>query len=153
MEFTPAPSWQNKGVEPPAEQKEKGFSPGYKPPAAYFNWFWNTSGVCITELQQGFNELEEKIPQDIPGKSVAINHTMVATGWSDGTYTFTDERILADSYVEFAPQNTTTAEQITAIQKANIICKVQAAGSLTLQALGEVPSIDVPVVFIIRGDL
>lgn len=149
MSFTPAPSWDNAGVEPTQEHKTNGFSPGYKPPAAYFNWFWHLVGVCIEELQNWANNM----PTDIAGKSIAINHNLLSVGWSEGEYTFEDERIEADSYIEFAPQNTATAEQITAIQKANIICKTQVAGSITLEALGEVPTVNVPVVFIIRGDL
>ena len=29
-----------------------GFQAGYKPPAAFFNWFWNKTGKCIKELQE-----------------------------------------------------------------------------------------------------
>lgn len=52
MEFKNLPpDWENEGVEPTEEIKKKGFIAGYKPPAAYFNWFWNKTGVCIKELQ------------------------------------------------------------------------------------------------------
>ncbi len=33
------PDWDNVGVEPDAQMKKDGFKAGYKPPAAYFNWF------------------------------------------------------------------------------------------------------------------
>ena len=36
-----APEWDNVGAEPDAELKKGGFLAGYKPPAAYFNWFFD----------------------------------------------------------------------------------------------------------------
>jgi hypothetical protein len=47
------PEWLAEGSEPPASLKESGFQPGYKPPAAYFNWFWHTVSEAIKELQTG----------------------------------------------------------------------------------------------------
>lgn len=44
------PEWEAQGNEPPAELKKTGFEPGYKPPAAYFNWFWHAVGMCLKEL-------------------------------------------------------------------------------------------------------
>ena len=53
MEFTNRPpEWQNEGVEPPKATREEGFRAGYKPPASFFNWFWNLVGRCIKELQE-----------------------------------------------------------------------------------------------------
>lgn len=45
------PEWGNEGTEPTAQMKKSGFTAGYKPPAAYFNWFWHKVGACISELQ------------------------------------------------------------------------------------------------------
>lgn len=51
MEFNNnAPKWNAKGVEPPDEMKDSGFQSGYKPPAPYFNWFWNRVSLCLSEL-------------------------------------------------------------------------------------------------------
>lgn len=44
------PEWRAKGTEPPESLKEKGFEVGQKPPAAYFNWFWNRVSACLTEI-------------------------------------------------------------------------------------------------------
>lgn len=46
-----APDWENIGVEPPKELKREGFKAGYKPPASYFNWFFNRIGESVNELQ------------------------------------------------------------------------------------------------------
>jgi hypothetical protein len=52
MEFEKiVPQWDAVGTEPPSSLKTSGFEAGYKPPAAYFNWFWNSVSQCLTELQ------------------------------------------------------------------------------------------------------
>lgn len=54
------PDWENVGVEPDSELKKNGFKAGYKPPAAYFNWFFNRISAATKELQTATNELREK---------------------------------------------------------------------------------------------
>ena len=49
------PTWHASGVEPPESLKISGFEPGYKPPAAYFNWFWHGTSECLKEMQNGLN--------------------------------------------------------------------------------------------------
>lgn len=46
------PEWKAEGTEPPASLKESGFEAGQKPPAAYFNWFWNRVGECLKEIRE-----------------------------------------------------------------------------------------------------
>ena len=41
------PDWDNVGVEPDAQMKKDGFKAGYKPPAAYFNWFFNRISASV----------------------------------------------------------------------------------------------------------
>lgn len=45
------PQWDNTGTEPPADLKTTGWQAEYKPPAAYFNWFWNRVSACLTEIR------------------------------------------------------------------------------------------------------
>lgn len=45
------PEWHAEGTEPPTSLKQSGFEAGYKPPAAYFNWFWNRVYACLTEIR------------------------------------------------------------------------------------------------------
>lgn len=45
------PEWNAKGAEPSSDLKSTGFTAGYKPPATYFNWFWNKVSLCLKELQ------------------------------------------------------------------------------------------------------
>lgn len=51
------PDWSAQGTEPPSSLKTGGFQSGYKPPAAYFNWFWSRVSACLTELQQKVKQL------------------------------------------------------------------------------------------------
>ncbi len=50
------PDWQAEGIEPTPELRKDGFPVGYKPPAAYFNWFWTKVSKCIAELQAKVDE-------------------------------------------------------------------------------------------------
>lgn len=45
-----APNWSASGAEPPPSMKSQGFLSGYKPPAAYFNWFWTKVSVLFSQL-------------------------------------------------------------------------------------------------------
>lgn len=69
------PEWKASGTEPPDSLKNSGFVAGYKPPAEYFNWFWNKTYSCLKELQ-------EKI-------KTAVVHT-TGNQTVAGTKTFTD---------------------------------------------------------------
>lgn len=62
------PEWSAQGTEPPSSLKTSGFQSGYKPPAAYFNWFWNRVSACLTELQAKVKQLRT-VPDGGTGKS------------------------------------------------------------------------------------
>lgn len=52
MEFTNIPpKWDAAGAEPSVDLQTKGFTAGYKPPAAYFNYLFHTITECLKELQ------------------------------------------------------------------------------------------------------
>lgn len=59
FKFSP-PKWNNAGVEPQEQLKTDGFQAGYKPPAAYFNWFFHGAYECLKELQGKAVELDNK---------------------------------------------------------------------------------------------
>ena len=62
------PEWSAQGTEPPSSLKTSGFQSGYKPPAAYFNWFWNRVSACLTELQAKVKQLRT-VPDGGTGKA------------------------------------------------------------------------------------
>lgn len=89
----------------------------------------------------------------LPQSSVTKSFTLSASSWNSGSYTISDSLITATSNQEILPATSITADQMKALQKANIIDSGQSAGSLTLKALGTVPTIDIPIRVIFRGTI
>ena len=58
--------------QPPDELKEQGFTPGYKPPAEFFNWFWRKVIKCVREIQTLFKSHREAEVIDHPDGSVTL---------------------------------------------------------------------------------
>lgn len=52
------PEWPKEGIEPSSEIKSKGFAPGYKPPASYFNWFWNIVSKNLAEIKTKLSNVD-----------------------------------------------------------------------------------------------
>lgn len=72
------PDWTAEGTAPPNSLKTSGFVAGYKPPAAYFNWFWTKVSKCIAELQTKLGTAEDKL------SGVEDNATAVGQKQYDG---------------------------------------------------------------------
>ena len=90
------------------------------------------------------------------GLSTKVNTTLSASGWStEKKYTVSNANITATSAVELLPRenNGITQAQLEALSDAMIVGGTQAAGSIQLVALGDKPTIDIPVTLIIRRDL
>lgn len=90
------------------------------------------------------------------GLSTKVNTTLSASGWSTAKkYTLSNSNITATSAVELLPRenNGITQAQTEALSGAMIVGGTQAAGSIQLVALGDVPTVDIPVTIIIRRDL
>lgn len=88
-----------------------------------------------------------------PQSSVTKSFTLSASSWSSGSYAISDSLITASSNQEILPATTITAAQYNALSKAQIIDGGQSEGSLTLKALGTVPTIDIPIRIIFRGTI
>ena len=86
-------------------------------------------------------------------KASAVNATLVAGNWSGDTYILTVSGVTTTSNQEILPAVNITTEQLEALQSANIQDGGQANGSVTLKAFGSVPTIDIPVRVIVRGDM
>lgn len=85
--------------------------------------------------------------------STVKSFTLSASSWSSGTYTISDSLITASSNQEVLPAVGITSAQYNALSKAMIVDGGQAAGSMTLKALGTVPTIDIPIRIIFRGTI
>lgn len=73
------PVWNAPGAEPPETLKNTGFQVGYKPPADYFNWFWNGTSEALKELQ---TEAWSKIAANVEPDTNVDDYTDV------GMYTY-----------------------------------------------------------------
>ena len=93
---------------------------------------------------------------DYAGASETVTATLLAASWTgDATpysYTLTVSGVTATSNQEVLPALNITAEQLEALQGANIQDGGQAANSMTLKAYGDKPTIDLPIRVIKRGD-
>lgn len=90
------------------------------------------------------------------GLSTKVNTTLLASGWgTNKTYTISNANITATSAVELLPRenNGITQAQMEALSGAMIVGGTQANGSIQLVALGDAPTIDIPVTLIVRRDL
>lgn len=90
------------------------------------------------------------------GRSSKVNLTLYASSWSTvKKYTVSNANITETSAVELLPRenNGITQAQLEALSGAMIVGGTQAAGSIQLVALGDVPTTDIPVTIIIRRDL
>lgn len=91
-------------------------------------------------------------------KSTPISATLAVANWSGTsapyTITVTATGLKAEpAPTELLPGAGFTTDQLTALQAANIVKSDQSDGSIVLYAYGDKPSIDIPVEFIVRGDL
>ena len=93
------------------------------------------------------------VSEDI--KSTKVNTTLSVSNWSDKKYTISDDTITVTSAIELLPRenNGITQAQMEALGGAMIVGGAQADGSIQLVALGDVPTVDIPVTLIIRRDL
>lgn len=95
MEFENQPlRWDNQGTEPSEELKQGGFEPGMKPPADVFNYFYNNTGACTTELQNKLSATKEELQNNINDKADAVHtHTLDEVSETDAKKVMTnDER-------------------------------------------------------------
>ena len=136
-------------------------------------WFNNIKGQLdedaatklafeIEELKEKDNELIDKIGENSESlktkanKSASKDYTLLASAWNGDTQpyacTLSVEGVTDSNNVELIVASTVTLVQVEAFQNAMIITGTQAIGSITLKAFGEKPSIDLPIVVIVRGD-
>jgi len=86
------------------------------------------------------------------GKSILTSVTLLPSAWIDGSYTINVTGVTATSIQEILPAVDITAEQLEALQVANIQDGGQSAGNIILKAFGDVPTINIPIRIIVRGD-
>lgn len=66
------PEWNAQGVEPPSSLKNSGFEAGYKPPAAFFNWFWHGVSEALKELQNDAVHNTRKVNGKVLSEDISL---------------------------------------------------------------------------------
>lgn len=107
--------------------------------------------VTKNYVDEKFTEIETSLSNKA-NKSVEVEYTLLSDGWVGDTYTISLEGITMTSNQEVLPAKTITSEQLEAIQKANIVDAGQSVDNMTLKAYGDVPSVNIPIRVIMRGD-
>lgn len=74
------PEWNAQGTEPPSSLKNNGFQAGDKPPAAFFNWFWNRVSACLKELQEKMKQVRTVAEGGTGKSSVTSGNYLVGNG-------------------------------------------------------------------------
>lgn len=117
------------------------------------------SGAIKTVNEDDNSEVKMATEDDLTTKAdkpTTTEATLLATGWTGDSapysYTLSVTGVTADSNQEFLPALDITAEQLTALQAANIQDGGQAEGTVSLKAFGAKPTIDLPIRIILRGD-
>ncbi|MDO4330668.1 MAG: hypothetical protein Q4C66_15225 [Lachnospiraceae bacterium] len=110
------PEWYSEGTEPEEDLKKKGFVAGYKPPAAYFNWFFNRVYLCLRELIDKAEAIETKVDTtgrvmiDAENTPLNVNDTLfIVDGLPDIPVTMEFEGAFYENMV-FSPTEPLNAE-------------------------------------------
>ena len=110
----------------------------------------NDAAEAVTTEQTRAEAAEKTITDSI--SSTIVSTTLYAATWNNGTYTITNDLITATSNQEIIPGVGITVEQYKAMGAAMIVDNGQTPGSMSFKALGKVPTIDVPIRVIYRGE-
>lgn len=94
--------WDNAGVTPPQDLIEKGFQPGYKPPAEYFNALLHTTSEAIKEIQEKTVELANTVDEGAGGASehtdsVTQHITDATCTYASSVYTLTPSKAVGNA--------------------------------------------------------
>lgn len=109
------------------------------------------AAAAVTTEKERAEAAEKKIADSM--KSTTVSTTLYAETWNNGSYTITNDLITSTSNQEIVTAVGITADQYNALSAAMIVDGGQTAGSLTLKALGTVPTIDIPIRVIFRGTI
>jgi len=86
-------------------------------------------------------------------KSITAPVTLTAAGWVDNQQTLSVDGATATNIIEIAVDKAATLEQEAAFYAAALKDGGQDDGTITLNVSGRIPSVDIPILVIARGDL
>lgn len=121
-----------------------------------------TSNLGLSQFQpadkpswQGDYNSDMKKIDDTIGKlkKVTVETTLLASGWVNGIYTIQHANITATNDNVYLPAIGISTTQLEALQSANIVDNGQEVGKAYLRAVGDVPTIDIPIRVVVKGEV
>ena len=104
--------------------------------------FYNDASETLNEINENYGDILRVIPTKADKPTITAG-TLLASGWSNGKYSFESTYPVATYDIEIALNDTATAEQAEAFNLAQI---VGSATSNIVTAFGDVPTIDIPII-------
>lgn len=104
--------------------------------------FYNDASETLREINENYSDILSVIPNKAE-KPTIIAGTLLASGWSNNTYSFENTYPVATYDIEIALNSTATAEQVEAFNSALIVGSVT---SNIVTAFGDVPTVDIPII-------
>lgn len=106
-----------------------------------------SSGLSSSNVQDAIDELKS-LQQTV--ERTEVTYILYADKWDNDLYRVEDENIFTDSDVFIGSPPNITQEQYSALAYANIIPATVENGCVVIQALKDIPTIDIPVSVVIK---
>lgn len=121
---------------------------------------YEPDGTKSVLLSGRYAGVTDKVPFDeilslnqLSLKSIRIDYMLKADSWVNNKYIIENSNIRdINTIVELYPGNSITREQYITLQDANIVGGEQITGKIVLTAFDNVPTIDIPLQIVFRGD-
>jgi hypothetical protein len=149
------PTWNKEGVEPPQSLKDNGWQPSQKPPADYFNWFFNKTFKALLSLFTNAQHKEEKGQPNgyasldgngkVPSSQLSITKDQVGLGNVDNVKQATKTEF--DAHVNDDTKHITAAERNTwnsKLDASEVVTTPNPNKILKLDANGKFPASAIP---------
>lgn len=110
-------------------------------------WFENAKGQLDSDAAGHLQNEIDDIVDDLDWKVLDV--TLASASWSSDQYTVSNSALTLNKVKFLSVPTSITDAQREAISSANIVPIAEAEGSITLKAIDDAPSIDVPIQIII----
>ena len=124
--------------------------------AAFEEWFQNVQDALSGDVAGNLLNMINGLQSSKADKSIFTTAVLEAANWTGViapySQTLPVSNVTSTSVNEILPGEAINADQISALQAANLMDGGQAVGSVTLLAYGDKPLINIPIRVIIRGD-
>ena len=104
-----------------------------------------------TNIQLGYKLGKEEAASTYEKKPLTASTSLLASKWTGSSYIVELQGVTANSTQHVTLAQAGTKEQYEALAAACLIQGTQTTNQFTLKALGDVPTIDIPIVVVVEG--